>query len=392
MPAPPNNAGPLAGYRIIDLTMNMSGPFGTMVLADQGADVIKVEPPGGDVIRKVGTGRGGTTAYFANLNRNKRSIVIDLQHDRGREVLRRLISTADAVVQNYRLGVAERLGISAGELRRDHPRLVCLSITGFGPEGPMAPAPAYDHTVQALSGIAARQADPRGGEPDLVRHGIVDKTTGYTAAQALTAAFLARERTGEGATIEISMLDVALNFMWPDGMMNHTALDDLPEVPAVASSFRLTRTADGYVSVVTLTDRQWQGLLAASGLIEDERLVTVEGRMKHGGETMREVKKRLGELTTDEVVARMTANEVPCAPVVDLADVHAHPQVVAAGVLEETDHPVLGRLRQPRPAAPMGATARRPAPAVGEHTDEVLTDAGFSTQEIAELHRDTVIA
>ncbi|HEX9545872.1 MAG TPA: CoA transferase, partial [Acidimicrobiales bacterium] len=162
MPAPPNTAGPLAGYRIIDLTMNMSGPFGTMLVADQGADVIKVEPPGGDVIRKVGTGRGGTTAYFANLNRNKRSIVVDLQQDRGREVLLRLISAADAVVQNFRLGVAERLGISGGELRRDHPRLVYLSITGFGPAGPMAPAPAYDHTVQALSGIAARQADPRG--------------------------------------------------------------------------------------------------------------------------------------------------------------------------------------------------------------------------------------
>jgi crotonobetainyl-CoA:carnitine CoA-transferase CaiB-like acyl-CoA transferase len=383
---------PLHGYRIIDLTMNMSGPLGTMVLADQGADVIKVEPPGGEVIRKVGMGRGGTTAYFANLNRNKRSIIIDLAQDRGRKVLRTLIDGADAVVQNFRLGVAERLGLSAGELRSGRPELVYLSITGFGPQGPMAAAPAYDHTVQALSGMAARQADPRGGEPDLVRHGIVDKATAYTAAQALTAAFLARERTGQGRTIEISMLDVALNFMWPDGMMNHTTLDDIPQVPAVASSFRLTKTADGYVSVVTLTDRQWQGLLAASGVVLDERAGTVEGRMKHGGETMRAVKKRLAELTTDEVVARMAANAVPCAPVVGLGDVHTHPQVVASGVLEEVDHPVLGRLRQPRPAAALGSPDRRPAPAAGEHTDAILAEAGFTAEQIGELRRSAVVA
>jgi crotonobetainyl-CoA:carnitine CoA-transferase CaiB-like acyl-CoA transferase len=284
-------------------------------------------------------------------------------------------------------------------LRNGRPRLVYVSISGFGSSGPLATAPAYDHAVQALSGIAARQADPKEGVPDLVRHGIVDKATAYTAAQAITAALLARERSGLGRTIDISMLDVAINFLWPDGMMNHTCLDDVPEVPAVAGSFRLTRTADGFVSVVTLTDKQWQGMIAASGVTEDARSGTVEGRMKHGGDTMRAVKKRLVEMTTEEVVSRMAAHEVPCAAVVELNRVRSHPQVVASAVLEEVVHPVLGRLVQPHPAARFSdgsaqvtwvgsvASVGRPAPAAGEHTDEILSEAGFTDAERSELRR-----
>jgi crotonobetainyl-CoA:carnitine CoA-transferase CaiB-like acyl-CoA transferase len=381
---------------VIDLTMNMSGPLATMVLADQGADVVKVEPPGGEVIRRVGTGRGGTSTYFSNLNRSKRSIVIDLQSPEGHALLVRLVDGADVFVQNFRLGVAGRLGLGAEDLRGMRPRLIYVSITGYGPEGgPLSTAPAYDHGVQALSGIAARQADPRGGDPDLVRHGVVDKSTAYTTAQAITAALLARERTGLGTAIEVSMLDVAINFLWPDGMMNQTCLDDVPEVPAVAGSFRLTKTADGFVSVVTLTDAQWQGMVVASGVAEDTRANSVEGRMKHGGETMREVKKNLLGMTTADVVDRMTAHEVPCAPVVGLADVRSHPQVVASGVMEEVDHPQLGRIVQPRPAARMSGipeSARTPAPAAGQHTDEILAELGLSATDIGELRQQGVVS
>lgn len=391
-----NRGGPLAGYRIIDLTMNMSGPLATMVLADQGADVIKVEPPGGEVIRRVGMGRGGTSSYFSNLNRSKRSIVIDLQSPPGHELLLRLIDSADVFVQNFRRGVAERLGLGADALRAGRPRLIHASVSGFGEDGPFAGAPAYDHGVQALSGMAARQADARGGDPDLVRHGIVDKSTAYTTAQVITAALLHRERTGEGATISVSMLDVAVNFLWPDGMMNHTCLDeDVTEVPAVAGSFRLTKTADGFVSVVTLTDEQWKGMVAASGVAVDERALSVEGRMKHGGETMRAVKKALGDMSTAQVVERMMANEVPCAPVVGLAELRAHPQIVASGVIEELDHPALGRIAQPRPAPRVTGipeATRWPAPGAGQHTDEILAGAGLTAAEIEELRAASVVS
>ena len=250
--------------------------------------------------------------------------------------------------------------------------------------------------MQALSGIAARQADPRGGDPDLVRHGIVDKSTAYTVAQAITAALLARERTGVAAAIDVSMLDVALNFLWPDGMMNHTCVDDdVPAVPAVAGSFRLTKTADGFVSVVTLTDGQWAGMVAAAGVAVDDRATSVEGRMKHGGETIREVKKHLAEMTTDAVVERMIAHEVPCVPVVALADVRFHPQVIASGVIEETEHPTLGRIVQPRPAARLSGLSeaeRRAAPSAGQHTDEILGEAGWSPAEIESLRAGGVVA
>ena len=387
--------GPLNGFRIVDLTMNMSGPLATMILADQGADVIKVEPPDGDVIRRLGTGRGGTSAFFANLNRTKRSIVIDLQQPSGHSTLLRLVDGADVFIQNFRVGVAERLGVGAADLRPGRPRLVYVSITGFGTKGPLAANPAYDHVVQALSGTVARQIDPKVGVPEFVRQGIVDKTTAYTAAQAITAALLARERRGVGAAVELSMLDVALSFLWPDGMMNHTCLDEVNLLPEVAASYRLSKTADGYVSVVTLTDKQWEGLVVAAGVTIDERLATVQGRMKHGGEAMREVKKNLAELSTADVLARMAANGVPCAPVIGLADLHAYPQIAASGLLEEVEHPALGRIVQPRPAIRRPGEPepeRWPSPELGEHTDEILAEVGFTAAEVAELRQRSIVA
>ena len=188
---------PLAGIRIIDLTTNMSGPLATMVLADQGADVVKVEPPAGDAIRTVGTGHAGMSAYFANNNRGKRSIAIDLTKDAGRDVVRRLTADADVFAQNFRPGVVDRLGLSAQSLQAENPRLVYASISGFGTAGPLADAPAYDHVVQALSGFAAIQTAGT-TEPSMVRHGVIDKATAYTLAQAITAALFQRERTGQG--------------------------------------------------------------------------------------------------------------------------------------------------------------------------------------------------
>lgn len=392
---------PLRGIRVVDLTSNMSGPLATMVLADQGADVVKVEPLAGDLIRTVGTGSGGMSAYFANLNRGKRSIAVDLATAAGIEVIRRLTSEADVFVQNFRPGVVERLGLDPESLMAANERLVYGSISGFGLEGPLATQPAYDHVVQALSGFAAIQE--LGDGPDLVRQGAIDKASAYTLAQAITAALLQRTTTGKGARIDVSMLDVALAFLWPDGMMNHTCLDEVKVLPPVSRSFRTTPTADGHVVLVTLTAKQWDGLVDAilvNGADEggDDTggdLSATDARMAGGAVIMRRVRERLRELSTDEVVRRLQAADVPCAPVRALDELHRDPQVEASAILEEIDHPVMGRVRQPAPAPVVDGVrlvTGAPAPPTGAHTREVLREHGWTDDEVDGLLADGVIA
>lgn len=383
--------GPLAGYRIVDFTANMSGPYGTMILGDQGADVVKVEPPDGDTLRSVGTSRSGISAYFANLNRSKRSVVIDLSTPAGRELARRLIDTADVAVQNFRPAVAERFGLTGPQLRATRPNLVYASITGFGSSGPYAGRPVYDHVIQAASGIAASQADRHTGQPTLIRQGIVDKVTGHVLAQAITAALLQRARTGTGDEFDVCMLDAAVAFFWPDGMMNHTIAEPDTELPSIANSFRLTPTLDGYVALTVLTGPQWGGLLKAAGYADpatDGGIWTAEERMRRGGTVMKEVARRLEALPSDEVVAMMAAHDVPCATVVALEDVPTHPQVRSNGTVEDVDHPVLGPIRLVRPVVDFdqgGAARRRPVPTLGQHTIEVLSEIGVAADEIETL-------
>jgi crotonobetainyl-CoA:carnitine CoA-transferase CaiB-like acyl-CoA transferase len=394
MPAP--GFRPLEGTRVVDLTSNMSGPLATMVLADQGADVMKVEPLTGDLIRTVGTGNGGMSAYFANLNRGKRSIAVDVSTDRGADLVRRLTSTADVFVQNFRPGVVERLGLDAASLMSSNERLIYASISGFGLAGPLASQPAYDHVVQALSGFAALQA--LGDGPDLVRQGAIDKASAYTLAQAITAALLQRVSTGRGVRIDVSMLDVALAFVWPDGMMNNTCLEEVKQLPPVSRSFRTTPTADGYVVLVTLTAKQWDGLVAAILTESDDDtggdLSQTDARMAGGATIMRLVRERLRELPTDEVVRRLRDADVPCAPVLSLGELHLDPQIEASGILEVVDHPVMGAIRQPDPA-PLVDGERlvpgAPAPAVGAHTVEVLAQHGLAESEVDVLLADGIV-
>jgi crotonobetainyl-CoA:carnitine CoA-transferase CaiB-like acyl-CoA transferase len=387
---------PLEGVKVVDLTSNMSGPLATMVLAEQGADVIKVEPLAGDLIRTVGTGHGGMSAYFANLNRGKRSIAVDLSVDAGAEVVRRLASTADVFVQNFRPGVVERLGLGPEVVMGGNDRLIYGSISGFGLDGPLATEPAYDHVVQALSGFAALQA--AGGDPDLVRQGAIDKASAYTLAQAITAALLQRTSTGRGARIDVSMLDVALAFMWPDGMMNNTCVGDVDVLPPVSRSFRTTPTADGFVVLVTLTAKQWDGLVTA--ILTDESddtggdLSDTSARMAGGAAIMRAVRERLRELPTDEVVARLRKVDVPCAPVLALDELHLDEQIVASRILDTVEHPIMGTIRQPAPAPLIDGQRPSPgAPAVaaGAHTREVLGEHGWSDGEIDTLSADGVV-
>lgn len=381
---------------MVDVTANMTGPLATMVLADQGADVVKVEPPHGDVVRRVGPAAGGTSAYFVNLNRGKRSVVVDLTVEEGAELVRGLADRADVFVENFRPGVAQRLGLGADRLQSRNPGLIYASISGFGPVGPMAGAPAYDHIVQALSGIAARQAD-RSGVPSLVRHGVVDKATGLTAAQAITAALFARGRGERPAVLDIAMLDAALSFLWPDGMMTETCRDPVSDAPSIAATFRTTPTADGHVCLITVTDEQFESLLRAVGRDDllDERVSSVEQRAKHGGAVMREVGALLAAMPTAEVLERMARHDVPCAPVVPLEGVVDQEVVAVRGSVAEVDDPLLGRIVQPVPPARVagwpGGGGLPVAPPLGAHTDEVLAEAGIDAGRRAELRARGVI-
>lgn len=388
--------GPLDGVRVIDLTTNMSGPLATMVLAEQGAYVVKVEPIGGDLIRTIGTGRGGMSAYFANLNRGKRSIGIDLSTSVGRDLVLRLADDADVFVQNFRTGVVERLGVGPDDVMSRNDSLIYASISGFGPHGPMATAPAYDHVVQALAGFCALQGD--GDQASMVKQGVIDKATSYTTAQAITAALLARTRTGRGTRIDVSMLDVALAYLWPDGMMNHTVIDPDEVLPPVARSFRVTPTVDGFVALVTLTSGQWSALVEAladpTGADDRPDLTDTATRMSSGAAIMRQVRAQIATMPTAAVVERLKRANVPCAPVLSLDELHLDEQIVASGTLVEVDHPTMGAIRQPVPAArfdqaltPLGA----PAPGIGAHSREILRAAGLDDDDIDKLCDDGIV-
>jgi crotonobetainyl-CoA:carnitine CoA-transferase CaiB-like acyl-CoA transferase len=385
--------GPLDGYRVVDLTSNVSGPLATMILADQGADVIKVEAPdGGDHTRAGGNRRRGFSAGFLNNNRNKRSIVLDLKTAAGKEALLRLAATADVFVQNFRPGVAERLGIGEDAIRAAAPKIVYVSISGFGEKGPYAARPAYDPVIQGFSGLATVQAGSDEARPRLIRTILPDKLTAITASQAITAALLARERTGEGQHVRLSMLEAVLAFLWASDMNGQTFVGDEPAQQEAASTIDLIyATADGYITVAALTDRQWAGLAHAVGhpeWLEDARFKTSALRQQNIDARLQLTQDALLTHPAAEWLERLTKAQVPCAPVLTRNEVMRHPQVQQMEIVVEAEHPAAGRLHQARPAARFSRTPariRHGAPALGEHTRDILAELGYSAADIAAL-------
>jgi crotonobetainyl-CoA:carnitine CoA-transferase CaiB-like acyl-CoA transferase len=399
--------GPLDGIRIIDLTTMASGPFATALLGDQGADVIKVEPPGhGDLLRQIGAARGGLSAVFANMNRSKRSLVLNLANPRGVALLERLADSADVFIQNFRPGVVERMGIGEASLRRRNPELIYVSISGFGETGPDAQRRVYDSVMQAYSGFAAHQADPETGEPRFVRNIICDKSTALTVAQAVTAALFARQRGAGGQHVQLSMLHASIAFLWPDGMQAYTLVD--PELDAdptaagpvapQASLPTIRRTADGYVAISTISNREFGGLCKAlerPKLERDSRFAEAGQRARNAAALQAIVEPLVLALSTSALLERLEREDVPHAAVTPLARLHEHPQVVASRVLSEAEHPSAGRLRSPRPVADFERTpseVRRLAPELGEHSGEILEELGLDADEIARLREAEVVA
>jgi crotonobetainyl-CoA:carnitine CoA-transferase CaiB-like acyl-CoA transferase len=395
--------GPLQGIRIVDASAVMSGPLAATLLADQGAEVVKVERPGiGDILRYVGTSRNGMSATFHVTNRGKRSIALNLAEARGIEILKQLIASADVFIQNFRPGVAERMGFGWETARELNPRLVYVSISGFGPSGPYAQKRVYDNVIQACSGMNDAQAEPETNEPQAVRQLICDKLTAYTAAQAITAALLARERGGSGQHVELAMLDTAIGFLWPDAAVEHTLLEsDVIPQPPIGRNYRLMTMSDGWATATPLTDSEFQGLCRAFGLHEaaaDPRFASVMDRMKNvaalSSLMQDDIVEAAASMTCDEVSAAFDAEDVPSGIVTRLGELHEDPQVIANGILVESKHPAAGRLREPRPAPRFGETPAHvgaPAPGLGEHTDEVLAELGLA-DEVSALRESGIVA
>ncbi len=386
-------SGPLQGFRIVDLTQVVSGPLSTMLLADQGADVIKIENTGaGDVTRQVSTRRGGMTASFLNNNRNKRSIALDLKDEKALAVVHRLLKTADVFIHNFRPGVVARLGLGEDDVRKIRPDIVYASISGFGENGPFANKPVYDPLVQALSGLTTIQGGSDEARPRLVRTIVPDKLTGFTTAQAVTAALLHRERTGEGQHVKVSMLDSVISFLWHSDMGGHTFVGDEIESEKAHSFIDLIyETTTDYITVAVNTDKQWFALTEAVGHPEwrkDPRFDTPEKRHENIDARLELTQEVLRTNSADYWLEHLDRHDIPCAQVLKRKEMVHHPQIVENEMLVELDHPVAGRLRQARPAAQFSKTAldlNHGAPLLGEHTEEVLREVGYDQAEIDAL-------
>ncbi len=389
---------PLEGITILEFSTMITASFAAMQMCEQGARVIKVEPlDAGDPLRYIGAAKGGISSLFANCNRGKEAIRVDIKSEAGQALIRDMVPAVDIVIHNFRPGVMDKLGLGSDALRALNPRLIYTAISGFGKEGPKRDAPAYDPVIQAQSGITATQGKD---EPAFFRTLICDKITAYTACQAVTSALYLREKTGEGQHIDLSMLDAGLFFIFPDGFQNHTLLDDdiEPQPLLIDILYDLTLTKDGAVTISAGTaDQQMRSLIAMGmeHLMVDERFNTFEKLVANIDEFKALVAAEYLEYTTDEVIAKMTEADVPCARCLNRDEVLAQEQLQANGSVDVIDHPLMGSMRIVKAPPRFGGEALEPgapSPDHGQHTRSVLESFAVDHSRIEAMFGDGVVS
>ncbi len=379
--------GPLEGIKIIDLTSMVSGPMGAMILADQGAEVIKVEPVAGDRLRHMAAPHNGVNPAFFSCNRGKKSLAIDLKSKEGKEILLKLIQESDVLMQNFRPGTTERMGFGYEDMKRINPSLIYLSISGFGDKGPYAQSRVYDPVIQALSGATDIQADRSTGTPKMFRVVIADKVTSLTAAQAISSALFAREKTSTGQHVKLSMLDSVIAFFWPEGMSGLVFKENEFDVRKLQGSQDLIYKAkDRYITAGAVSDAEWHGMCNALNmkeLIEDERFATSAARVINAEERKKITGKEIEQWQSEEILARFQEEGVPSAPLLDRMELMNHEQIIENQTILRKEYEGFGEVRQARPAAHFEGTPSqisRPAPKLGEHGKEILSSIGISKE------------
>lgn len=397
--------GPFEGVKVLDLGSMVAGPGAATVLNDQGADVIKIEPLGmGDVMRYLSAMRGGVSGLYHSVNRGKRSMCINMKSAQGVALLQQLAAQADVVLQNYRPGVAERLGVDYDSLCRENPDLIYLSASGFGDTGPNRDKPAYDGIIQAFAGISRSQADLDTGVPVNYYQLFADKITALTGSQAISAALYARERGAGGQHIKLAMIDAVVAFLWADTAGTAAFVgkgingEETQQGLAAAKGARLIRFADGYGIASPVTDSQFQGYCRAFGFPDDDpRFATIADRNKNAEELIaifQGINALAATMPVADAIAAMEAEGVPCAIAQNLEDLPAHPQFVANGTFATVENPQAGTMLEPNNAPDFLGTPSpelRPAATLGEHTDEILRELGHDQNSIAQLRSEHIV-